>query len=712
MVDNLSKNQREVGRVISVSNFRLTVLLDSDVKSQVRAFAQQVSLITQIGAYLLFPTAPGENAVGMITGASEDEAFEPDDDSVMRLQLVRARRVLRVNLLGQLLETRPFQAGISTYPTLETAALLPTEEQLRRILEFVPARGDDRDTALAVGSSQLYSRQNVTVSFNDFLGRSLGIVGNSGSGKSCSLASIVQRSLTMNSSHAALAKYIVLDVNGEYLPALTAFQPTERQSNTAYVNGKPLVLPLWMLKLQEFIEFFEASSASQVPVLERVITSAREDSLDETGGTRAARDSIRRIDSALNYLQTISLLTDTPTEKWLGKKARDLLDHTSAATAEISKTKDVEIPQEITRFATNLPKLKQGIEDHNIPIASVTALQAVIASTCEKLEVLRNVLMTKGGIREITADTPVPFAAPRLLEDALFYSVISRFRGQERIQEYVATLRLRIHRQLSDKRWSVFTADSDISVLQDVVKSIVGSEAERVVVIDCSMLAHDVLPFFCAVVGRILLELRSHSSPRSRTTQPFVVVLEEAHNYLKPRRDDELFGVRLSRASFERIAKEGRKYGLSLVIASQRPSDVSPTVLSQCANFLVHRIQNPEDIEYFKKILPTGSRELLEQLPILAPGDGILVGSALNVPARVRIPLPKPQPDSDTPRPWFAWGKAQPEFDTRSSASNWLNDTPIQLAEGLSETAPDVERRPEDGSPETKTTPRKRVLKP
>jgi uncharacterized protein len=518
MVENLAKNQREVGHVISVSNFRLTVLLDTDVKSQVRAFARQVSLVTQIGAYLLFPTAPGEHAVGMITGASEDEAFEPEDDKAMRLQLVRARRTLRVNLLGQLLETRPFQAGISTYPTLETPALLPAEEQLRRILEFVPPTKDDKDTALIVGTSQLYSRQNVTVSFNDFLGRSLGIVGNSGSGKSFSLASIVQRSLSITNAHSAIAKYIVLDVNGEYLSALTPYEQNERQPNTVYVNGKKFVLPMWMLKLEEFIEFFEASSASQVPVLERVITGAREDSLDASGGTQDLRRDVNTIDSAINYLERIVLLTDSPTDAYVGDKAGQLLDHASAATQEIAKAKNVKVPAEVMNFAAGVQQLKQGIHQHNIPPAVITPLKAAISAIRAKLEELRNAIVTKGGIREITADTPIPFSASRLLEDALFYSVISRFRGQERIQEYVATLRLRIHRQLSDKRWSIFTDESELTGLQAIVEVLIGSDKDRVIVVDCSMLAHDVLPFFCGIVGRILLEMRSHSSPISRTT--------------------------------------------------------------------------------------------------------------------------------------------------------------------------------------------------
>ena len=101
---------------------------------------------------------------------------------------------------------------------------------------------------------------------------------------------------------------------------------------------------------------------------------------------------------------------------------------------------------------------------------------------------------------------------------------------------------------------------------------------------------------------------------------------------------------------------------------------MSATVLSQCANFLVHRIQNPEDIDYFKKILPTGSRDMLDQLPVLAPGDGILVGSAVNVPARVKVRRPSPQPSSDTPAPWKAWQKGEKKFDISSSLSTWVKE--------------------------------------
>lgn len=209
----------------------------------------------------------------------------------------------------------------------------------------------------------------------------------------------------------------------------------------------------------------------------------------------------------------------------------------------------------------------------------------------------------------------------------------------------------------------MFTADHTTDIAR-LMNTILG-ETANVSVINCSMLAHDVLPVFCAIIGRLLLDLRTRAEPDQRTKQPYVLVLEEAHNYLRPQRHDETAGIRLARDTFECIAKEGRKFGLSLIIASQHPADVSGTVLSQCANFLIHRIQNPEDIDYFKKILPLGSRDLLEQLPILAPGDGLLLGSAVNVPVRMKVQKPNPSPASETSRPWEAWQATKTPFASR-----------------------------------------------
>ena len=673
------RNEREIGRVTSISNYRVTVLLDLDVRSQVRAYPHHITLVTQIGGYLLFPVAPGESAVGIVVGASEDEAIEPDIDRGMTLQLARAKRTLRINLLGQLLEHEPFVPGVSIYPALETPALLPTEKELKCILEYLPDENEkDRDAPLNLGVSPIYARQPVTASFNDLLARPLGIIGNTGSGKSYSVASIIQEAMTTKESAAKQAKLIILDINGEYSSAFPAASESKEMTffelNCAYIDKQPFYLPLWTFNLTELVSFFEASQASQVPVLERVIQAVREDALDAEPG-RGLRRIIRLADTCTEYLDTLSGYASNPTATYGGQKANQILEHIRSTIETIAEETDtnIRVPECFPECETKITQIG-AISDHNIPPEAVSKICAFVDEYKDTLEQICYEATSVGGLQPITADSPVPFDCRELLQDEFFYNTTSRFRGQERIQEFISTMRLRIHRQLMDKRWTVFTKTVGSS-LADILGRMTGENEKNVVVLDCSMLAHDVLPFFCAIFGRILLELREHSKPDERTIQPYVLVLEEAHNYLKPRREEESFGLRLAREAFERIAKEGRKFGLSLVIASQRPSDVSATVLSQCANFLVHRIQNPEDIDYFKKILPTGSRDLLDQLPILAPGDGLVLGSAMNVPARVKIRKPNPTPSSETPRPWEAWQQGKAKFDVVAAARVWAPQT-------------------------------------
>ena len=699
MADAGYGQERAVGRVVFVSNYRVNILLDPDTRSQVRSFPRNITVITQIGGYLVFPVSPGVLAVGIIVGASEDEAFEPDAHG-LTLQLARARRILRLNLLGQLRLGEPFVAGISNYPTLDTPALLPSEWELTEILQFRPRSGDGvSDSQLTMGLSPVYGQQPVMASYNDLLSRPLGVVGNTGSGKSCSVARLIQEALTgTDDGNPVSAKFIILDINGEYSNAFGTGSPHQKELNSVYVNGQPFVLPLWAFNLTEFCAFFEASQASQLPVLERVVSELRENSIDKTGNSRTLRLAVRIIDSCHSFLDSIFVHLDAPSESFCGDKVKQLRDHLKVAInrlLQFSWSDDHLYPKETIRKLSfddiDLPL--SSLPVHNIPVSTADLVRPRFEAMRFELNSLRGDAMTSGALREVTADSPVPFASEHLLLDEFFHSATARFRGQDRMQEYLATLRLRIHRQLADKRWSVFTTKHG-GDLAELVESALGGD-HRVAVVDCSMLAHDVLPSFCAVFGRILLDLRSRTDANNRTHQPFIVVLEEAHNYLRPHRQEEPWGIRLSRDAFERISKEGRKFGLSLIIASQRPSDVSATVLSQCANFLIHRIQNPEDIDYFKKILPLGSRDLLEQLPILAPGEGLLMGSAVNVPTRIKVRKPDPAPESETSQPWKAWQEGQPKFDRANALDRWTKEaTPAPATPQATQPEPQPESVP------------------
>jgi len=688
MPDIGTKSEREVGRVIAVSNYRVTVLLDSEVRSQIRSFPYQITTITQIGGYLLFPVSPGESVVGIIIWASENEMIEPDEEKGVTLQLARARRILKLNLIGQLREHEPFKPGVSVYPNLDTSALLPAHSELKSILEFQPKEEQQElDTPLPLGHSSVYTGQDVTCSFNDILARPLGVIGNTGSGKSWSVASLIQSSLEKLSGQIKNAsgeaypkpKFIILDINGEYknaFPSKATSGSSTRGLNEVYINDEPFVLPLWALNLNEIEYYFEASQASQKPVLERVVTTIRERVADPSGGEKL-REILGEVENSFANLDVVHKNTCFPTEAYVKSKVKALYGHIRSS---ISKMKpllaefDFEYPDKLQEFEdTECDSEVSGSSDHELSPQSVTEIQQRINSLKMNLEKIKQAVLTRGIIKPITADSPVPFDPKILLKDEPFTTVISRFRGQERIQEYIATLRLRIQRKLADKRWHIFSDVGD--TFENLLKKMIGTDTDFVNVVDCSMLANDVLPYFCAVFGRILLELRGHAEREKRIVQPYVLVLEEAHNYLKPPREGEPLGLRLARETFERIAKEGRKFGLSLIVASQRPSDVSATVLSQCANFIVHRIQNPEDIDYFKKVLPLGSRDLMDQVPILAPGDGLLMGSSVNVPVRVKVKKPVPPPMSETPRPWEAWQPMKDIFDIKESMNLWLRES-------------------------------------
>jgi DNA helicase HerA-like ATPase/uncharacterized protein YoxC len=705
MPDIGTKSEREVGRVIAVSNYRVTVLLDSEVRSQIRSFPYQITTITQIGGYLLFPVSPGESVVGIIVWASENEIIEPEEQTGVTLQLGQARRILKLNLIGQLREGEPFKPGVSIYPNLDTPALLPFIEELHSILEFQSMDTKlGNDVSLPIGISSVYSGQEVTCSFNDIFARPLGIIGNTGSGKSWSVASIIKSSLFKlfgkeeleSDKPAPIPKFILLDINGEYGEAFFQKQSGDQKSfkrelNKVYINGKEFSLPIWIFDLNEMISFFEASQASQVPVLEMVVTSIREDSID-TAASKAIRQLVRIIVRCLDIIASLSVYSTQTDGMAVRKNTEELLSHLESHASDLIKqAEELELKtQDVADMGPSVKKIQEKIiETVNLELSQGgtqkeyiqfrrlnTEVQQMIEKLMEDfdpiLRKMRGDVVSQGDLKIVTVDSPVRFDPSWLERGFYFDAAVSRQRGEERIREYIATMKLRIHRMLTDKRWAPFITEG--KELMQILEEMIGSEKDPVIVVDCSMLANDVLPYFCAIFSRVLLELREHAKPDKRIVQPFVLVLEEAHNYLKPPQEREPPGLRLARHTFERIAREGRKFGLSLIVASQRPCDVSATVLSQCANFIVHRIQNPEDIDYFKKVLPLGSRDLLDQVPILAPGDGFLMGSSVNVPVRVKVNKPVPPPMSETSRPWEAWQPMKDIFDFKESMNLWLRE--------------------------------------
>jgi hypothetical protein len=188
----------------------------------------------------------------------------------------------------------------------------------------------------------------------------------------------------------------------------------------------------------------------------------------------------------------------------------------------------------------------------------------------------------------------------------------------------------------------------------------------QVTILDFSHLASDVLENVTALLGRLILEFMQRCP--NRGSYPVVLVLEEAHHYIPA--EAPLERQQRAREVFERIAKEGRKYGLSLVVASQRPSELSRTVLAQCNSFIVHRIQNPDDQDYFRAVISGINRELLDQLPALPQQHALVIGDCIKIPLQVRINDVDPKPDSHDPKFFKVWSDPStvpPDFESISA---------------------------------------------
>lgn len=200
------------------------------------------------------------------------------------------------------------------------------------------------------------------------------------------------------------------------------------------------------------------------------------------------------------------------------------------------------------------------------------------------------------------------------------------------------------------------------SFIKEYNKEAISYDSERtnqISIIDVSELPFEVLETVTALISRIIIEFVSHFMPEKRGKYPIVIVLEEAQNYISENSKS------VAKKVFERIAREGRKYGISLIVCSQRPSELSKTVLSQCNSFIIHRLQNPDDQKYVKGLVSSANADILDQLPIIPQQHAIITGDCVRTPIQVHIDNVDPTPNSHNPK----------------FIEQWLSDTEIPYEE-------------------------------
>ena len=479
--------------------------------------------------------------------------------------------ILEANPLG-IIRDGKFERGGDTIAIPPKKVEPAKIEEIQKIFEESLA---DRDKFTFAALSTNLAIQ-VPVDGNRFFNKHIAIVGSTGSGKSHSVAKIIQEAICaregtydgLNNSHI-----VIFDIHSEYKSAFPTAQ---------YIDISTLVLPYWMLNSDELQELFidtEANDHNQRNVFKNAIINSKVQHY-----TGPDENKVRiHFDSPLYF------------------DMRDVLEEARTINTLRINTGEVD--------RSGNPKTKQGS----------------------------------------------------------LYGQLTNFIS-------------RLEARLNDKRLDFLLGDRSKAItFEDTLKQLIGYGAEKsnVTILDLSGVPFDVMSITVSLISRILFEygyyykrLRCNRSPNETINNdiPLLLVYEEAHKYVP---NSDLARYRASKQSIERIAKEGRKYGVSLLLASQRPSEISETIFAQCNNFLALRLTNPNDQNYVKRLLPDTLGNLVDKMPTLRAGECILIGDAVVLPSIVQIQECDPKPSSNDIPYYDLWKQEWKDLDISSIKEEW-----------------------------------------
>jgi DNA helicase HerA-like ATPase len=688
-----------VGAVESVSPDEVRVLLDLDAPQATALNTGTPSAFPRINGYVLIPNEAGAT-VAYIAWIGIERSEFPKRSGFKDFGLVDLPFPLRkmyVSPVGTLISSRDrasettkyeLSRGVVAFPSVGDQVLMPRPEQVEAIVG-----AKETDKRVRVGSSPMASNAAIMVDPDKLFGRHLAVLGNTGSGKSCSVAGLIRWS--MEAADKAIndptktpnMRFIVLDPNGEYAPAF-ADMPGRVRVFKPCDEHNPFVLPAWMWNSHEWAAVTQAQPGAQRPLLMQALRNLRAGrALREplhVGILRQVRLYRSRTlayiadGTGASYTDFVQLLGCCQMFKNLDEVMRDLYGRVDGADParphidELSRAakgfydKHAVWDAARNRYLYNAP----NAAEFNAFLPLFNAVEHAFPSVA--LE------------EEISEDAPTPFDVRQIADhvDALSADTSTN----PNVANFIATLTLRIRSMLADRGLSAVIAPEAPPTFEKWLEGILGNARAtngQVAVVDLSLVPSDITHIVIAVLGRLVFEAsqRYQKHHGQGKALPTALVLEEAHTFVHRGGDEDAFIVspsRLCRESFERIAREGRKFGLGLVLSSQRPSELSPTVLAQCNTFLLHRIVNDADQNLVARLVPDNVGGLLRELPSLPSRQAILLGWATPIPVLVEVDeLPVEQrPRSADPDFWDVWTLAKERpVDWSTIAKDWSGES-------------------------------------
>lgn len=613
-------SSREIGKITSVGIRGVVADVNADLGNYINTI-DGILFVGEVGSYVSIYEI-GRTIIAEIYGV--DEKTQPINTNELTKPI--SKRQVYLNLIGEIVDDK-FFFGVSKMPLIFSTVYMISQKELTTMLEVgneeLPIASDlnkTRAVLLSIGKSVIFPDYEVKVNIDKFFGFHFAVFGNTGAGKSNTIARILQNVFMKKNYSAKGAKFVIIDSNGEYNKAFSKLSDINPQIKhflmaTDELNNNGFKIPVWALSADDWAILLHASERTQIPVLKRAIDIARVFYNSETPNVELK-----------NHILASTLL--------------GIIQSSDTSPSKSDKLKAI-----ISSFGTNEINMDSKLANSRKLRQSITVNYGSMPDEEEVISFLSGYInpnvITESVIRKM-----VPYSLDEFGQAVEFATLYEGSISSQRIQEYTATLMTRLQ-TLQEGIQGKILARTEYNSVDEYVNHLLGEN--QIVDLDISSLDDASAEVVTKVLAKLLLDYLKRAKLKAET--PINFVIEEAHRFIKNESNYGAVGYNI----FERIAKEGRKYGMLLGISSQRPSELSKTVVSQCSNFIVHRVQNPDDLQYISKMVPYINQNMIDRLTYLQTGNALVFGSAINLPTLTKFEQADPTTDSDNAKISEKW---------------------------------------------------------
>lgn len=524
-----------------------------------------------------------------------------------------------INLLGEIFNNN-FVFGVIVKPAFSSTVKLISKEKIPMIIGVENYRENED---LYLGTSPIYEGVKIGVNINRFFSNHFAILGSTGSGKSCGVARIIQNIFDKRQYVPYKASLFIFDAYGEYHNAFKDINKVNPDisfkaytTNTNFSETEILKIPLWLLDVDDIALLLGADKPSQLPIIEKAL--------------KLVNIFAREGEDVVKYKNDII--------------ARAILDIFASGNPP-AQIRD-QVFSVLSFYNTPQLNLETPIiqPGYTRPLKQCLLIDAT--GKIREMELVTNFMQTfleedlklnynNGDIKYNLDDLKSAFEFALISEGVL---------NNDRVYEESNVLKIRLQSLVNGNYKTYFDCNKFITKEQYIKELLTAENGHKAQIINFNINYVD--DRFAKVITKIYSKMLFDFAKENenRGSLPFHIILEEAHRYVQNDNDYNLLGYNI----FDRITKEGRKYGVILGLISQRPSELSETSLSQCNNFLIFKMLHPIDVEYIRKMVPNITNEIIKQLRILQPGNCIAFGNGFKVPVFIKMEMPSPAPSSSS----------------------------------------------------------------